>query len=91
MDPVSELNKIFDDIAKLPDDQQFVAWNEVMEWLQSSMSEVAMWRRLALHRYRRTHGLTRRQLADQFHLTFTTVSRLMDEVNKDEPDLDVGS
>lgn len=82
MDPIEELNAVFDRIGRLPDDEQFVAWNDVMTWLQGAMSDVAAERRLALHRYRQMNQLTRRQLADRFDLSDTTVSRLMDEVSK---------
>jgi DNA-binding XRE family transcriptional regulator len=85
MDPVSELDAVFTRIRALPDDEQFVAWNEVMDWLQGAMSDVASERRIALHRYRTSNNLTRRQLAERFGLTSTTVSRLMDEVSKHTP------
>jgi hypothetical protein len=85
MNPVQELRAIFDRIEQLPDDEQFEAWNHVMDWMQSAMPDVASARRLALHRYRTANNLTRRQLADRFQLTATTVSRLMDEVSRHNP------
>lgn len=91
MDAVRELEAIFEKISRLPDDAQFRAWNEVMLWLQQSMPRVAVERRQALHRFRTDGNYTRRQVADHFELTFTTVSRLMDEVEKDEPRLAEGA
>lgn len=91
MDAVSELEAIFEKISRLPDDDQFRAWNEVMLWLQQSMPRVAVERRQALHRFRLHGNYTRRQVADHFDLTFTTVSRLMDEVEKDESRLAEGA
>jgi hypothetical protein len=82
---VQELQEVFVRIEQLPDDEQFEAWNSVMDWMQSTMPEVASARRQALHRYRNGNNLTRRQLADRFNLTATTVSRLMDEVSKQNP------
>lgn len=84
MDVVKELEELFDRVHALPADQQFLAWNGVMAWLQHSIPLVAAYRRMALHQYGRDSGLTRRELADKFNLTFTTVSRLLDEADKSE-------
>lgn len=91
MDAVRELELIFGRIGELSDDDQFRAWNEVMLWLQQSMPRVAAERRQALHRFRVEGGYTRRQVADHFGVSFTTVSRLMDEVDKEEPRLVEGA
>lgn len=91
MKAVKKLEGVFDQIRALPDDEQFVEWNDIIKWLQGAMSEVAALRRQALHRYRQTNQLTRNDLAAKFGLTFTTVSRLMDEADKSGVELTEGS
>ena len=85
-DPLEQLEAVFRQISEQPDDVQFEAWNNVMEWLQKAMSQVATNRRQALWRYYKSNELTRRDLTQRFEgLTLATASRLMDEVSRDLP------